>query len=72
MAIEHPGLTRWLWIYLSETLFCMIKKKIGRPNEERRARQLLERIARKKTSQKKVAKDPAAPCNPAPDGLKRN
>ncbi|HET7437852.1 MAG TPA: hypothetical protein VFJ56_00010 [Nitrospira sp.] len=42
----------------------MLKKKIGRPNEERRARQLLERIARKKATAKEAASEPAKPAVP--------
>jgi hypothetical protein len=44
----------------------MPKKKIGRPNEERRAKQLLERVARKKAAPKKGANDAAKPAVPAP------
>jgi hypothetical protein len=39
----------------------MIKKKIGRPNEERKAGQLLERIARKQAASKKSTEDTKPP-----------
>ena len=41
----------------------MPRKKIGRPNEERRAKELLERIARK-AGPKKAAKDQVKPSVP--------
>jgi hypothetical protein len=43
----------------------MPKKKIGRPNEERKARELLERIARKSAAPKKRADDPGKPLVPS-------
>ena len=42
----------------------MSKKKIGRPNEERRARELLERIVRKKAASNNAGKDLAKPVVP--------
>lgn len=50
----------------------VMKKQIGRPNEERRARQLLERIARKTAAPKKVAEDRPKALAPVAEAPKQS
>src|SRR5262249_2068209 len=50
----------------------MAKKKIGRPNEERRARQLLATTATRKAAAKKAAGDAPGPSEPGSELPKKN